>query len=226
MPETPQTWADLLGPEKEKPYFLEILEFVEQRRKVTQVFPPASQVFEALRLCSLANLKVVIVGQDPYHGPGQAHGLSFSVQPGVKPPPSLVNIFKELQSDLGIAPAPHGYLKQWASQGVLLLNSTLTVERSKPGSHANCGWSTFTDKVIETVNEHCDGLVFMLWGSHAQQKGRQVDAGKHLILKAPHPSPFSADRGFFGCRHFSQCNRYLTESGRQPIDWQLSTIDG
>ncbi len=218
------SWSDLLGPEKEKPYFLDILEFVEQRRKVTQVYPPRPQVFEALRLCPLADLKVVIVGQDPYHGPGQAHGLSFSVQPGVEPPPSLVNIFRELQSDLGIAPASHGYLRHWAEQGVLLLNSVLTVERSKPQSHANCGWTTFTDKVIDVINEHCDGLVFMLWGSHAQQKGRKIDTRKHLVLKAPHPSPFSADRGFFGCCHFSACNRYLAERGRKSIDWALPAI--
>lgn len=224
MPQRVQNWSTLLGPEKEKPYFLEILEFVEQRRKATQVYPPGPQVFEALRLCSLENLKVVIVGQDPYHGPGQAHGLSFSVQPGVKPPPSLVNIYKELQTDLGLTPPSHGYLKHWAEQGVLLLNSTLTVERSKPGSHANCGWSTFTDKVIEVVNQHCESLVFLLWGSHAQQKGRQVDESKHLVLKAPHPSPFSADRGFFGCRHFSRCNEYLMSQNRSPIDWALPPL--
>lgn len=218
------SWSDVLGPEKQKPYFLKILEFVEMRRREVQVYPPGPQVFEALRLCPLAQLKVVIVGQDPYHGPGQAHGLSFSVQPGVKPPPSLVNIFKELQTDLGIEPPPHGYLRHWAEQGVLLLNSTLTVERSKPQSHADCGWASFTDKVIDVVNERCENVVFMLWGSHAQQKGRQVDPSRHLVLKAPHPSPYSADRGFFGCSHFSLCNSYLSDHGLQPIDWSLPSL--
>jgi uracil-DNA glycosylase len=165
-----------------------------------------------------------VVGQDPYHGPGQAHGLSFSVQPGVAPPPSLLNIFQELHADLGLAPPSHGHLRHWAEQGVLLLNSVLTVEKGRPGSHADCGWASFTDKVIEGIDRHCDGLVFLLWGSHAQQKGRQIDTRRHLVLKAPHPSPYSADRGFFGCRHFSQCNEYLVRRGRQPIDWALPEI--
>lgn len=217
-------WSDLLAPEKEKPYFKETLRFVEQRRREVEVYPPSSQVFESIRLCPLERLKVVIVGQDPYHGPGQAHGLSFSVQPGVKPPPSLINIFKELQSDLGIPPARHGYLKHWAEQGVLLLNSVLTVERSKPKSHADCGWERFTDRVIEVINEYCEGIVFLLWGSPAQRKGQHIDSERHLVLKAPHPSPFSADRGFFGCRHFSKCNQYLKDTGREPIDWALPNI--
>ena len=219
-----QSWSDLIGPEKEKPYFKGILDFVNARRAVAQVYPPPAKVFEAIRLCPLDRLKVVIVGQDPYHGPGQAHGLSFSVQPGVKPPPSLLNIYQELQSDLGIPPARHGYLKHWADQGVLLLNSVLTVERSKPKSHADCGWEQFTDKVIEMINLHCLGTVFLLWGSPAQKKGRQIDSSRHLVLKSPHPSPYSADRGFFGCRHFSRCNSYLEETGRKAIDWALPDL--
>ncbi len=215
------TWSDLLGPEKSEPYFHDLLRFVAQRRQRAEVYPPASQVFESIRLCPLESLKVVIVGQDPYHGPGQAHGLCFSVQPGVQPPPSLENIYREMESDLGIPPVSHGYLKSWAEQGVLLLNSVLTVERSKPKSHADKGWERFTDKVIEMVNQHCDGIVFLLWGSPAQRKGQHVDTRRHLVLKCPHPSPYSADRGFFGCRHFSKCNDYLTNSKRESIDWAL-----
>lgn len=220
------TWTQLLGPEKDKPYFKEVLRFVAQRRRLTQVFPPPAQVFEAIRLCPLERIKAVVVGQDPYHGPGQAHGLSFSVQPGVKPPPSLLNIFTELQNDLGIPPARHGYLKHWAEQGVLLLNSVLTVERSKPKSHADKGWERFTDTVIEMIDRHCPGTVFLLWGSPAQRKGARINSRDHLVLKAPHPSPYSADRGFFGCRHFSRCNRYLVDSGRDPIDWALPDLQG
>jgi uracil-DNA glycosylase len=220
-PTATQAWSDLLGPEKSEPYFRDLMTFIAKRRQMTEVYPPAAQVFESIRLCSLEHLKVVIVGQDPYHGPGQAHGLSFSVQHGTPPPPSLVNIFTELFDDLAIPPATHGCLESWAKQGVLLLNSVLTVERSKPQSHADRGWERFTDKVIEMVNLHCQGLVFLLWGSPAQKKGRQIDTSRHLILKAPHPSPLSAHRGFFGCGHFSKTNRYLTDSGRQPIDWAL-----
>lgn len=224
MPAHTLQWSDVIGPEKEKPYFKKLLHFVDERRRFAEVYPPGAHVFESIRLCPLEKLKVVIVGQDPYHGPGQAHGLSFSVQPGVKTPPSLVNIYKELQSDLGIPPASHGYLKHWAEQGVLLLNSVLTVERSKPKSHAGQGWEEFTDRVIAVVNEYCEGVVFLLWGSPAQRKGSHIDSTRHLVLKAPHPSPFSADRGFFGCKHFSQCNRYLAESGREPIDWALPSL--
>ena len=218
------SWSDLLGPEKKQAYFLELMRFVADRRRQAEVYPPSAQVFEAIRLCPLDRLKVVIVGQDPYHGPGQAHGLCFSVQPGVTPPPSLINIYKELSSDLGIPPADHGYLRSWAEQGVLLLNSVLTVERSRPKSHANRGWERFTDRVIEQVNQHCSGLVFFLWGSSAQRKGAQIDRHKHLVLKCPHPSPYSADRGFFGCRHFSECNQYLESSGRAAVDWALPPL--
>jgi uracil-DNA glycosylase len=215
------TWSDLLGPEKTEPYFRYLMTFGADRRRKAEVYPPAAQVFESIRLCSLNNLKVVVVGQDPYHGPGQAHGLSFSVQRGTPPPPSLLNIFNELQNDLAIPVPCHGCLESWAHQGVLLLNSVLTVERSKPQSHADKGWERFTDKVIEMVNLHCDGLVFLLWGSPAQKKGRQIDSRRHLVLKAPHPSPLSAHRGFFGSGHFSKTNTYLTDSGREPIDWAL-----
>ena len=165
--------------------------------------------------------KVVILGQDPYHGPGQAHGLCFSVQPGVKFPPSLLNIFKELEEDLGMPRPEQGCLQSWADQGVLLLNATLTVEQAQAGSHQGKGWEAFTDKAIQHLNEQREGLVFMLWGSYAQKKGQFIDTQKHLVLKAPHPSPLSAHRGFFGCGHFSQANQYLQGRGETPIDWQL-----
>ena len=225
-PESRRTWTDILGAEKKERYFQDLLRFVATRRRLTEVYPAASQVFDAIRLCPLESLKGVIVGQDPYHGPGQAHGLCFSVQPGIKPPPSLLNIFEEMKNDLGIAPVQHGFLESWAEQGVLLLISVLTVERSKPRSHADRGWERFTDKVIEVLNQHKDGIVFILWGSHAQKKGSQIDRRRHLVLKSAHPSPYSADRGFFGCRHFSQCNRYLVDSGREPIDWVLPSCPG
>lgn len=210
-----------MGPEKSEPYFLELLKFVAQRRRRVEVYPPSSQVFEAIRLCPLEGLKVVIVGQDPYHGPGQAHGLCFSVKPGVEPPPSLQNIYLEMEKDLGIPAVSHGFLQSWAEQGVLLLNSVLTVERSKPKSHADKGWERFTDKAIEAVDRHCRGVVFILWGSPAQRKGARIDTSRHLVLRAPHPSPYSAERGFFGCRHFSKCNDYLLRTGREPIQWAL-----
>ena len=216
-------WSDLLGSEKSQPYFQELLQFVAQRRDSgVEVFPPAAEVFSAIRLCPLEELKVVIVGQDPYHGPGQAHGLSFSVKRGVAPPPSLLNIFKELESDLGLAMPGHGCLEDWAKQGVLLLNAVLTVERGRPQSHSGRGWERFTDHVIEAINRERTGTVFLLWGSPAQKKGAAIDASRHLVLKAPHPSPLSAHRGFLGCRHFSQCNDYLVRSGRSPIHWSLA----
>ena len=215
-------WSDLLGAEKSQPYFQEILQFVAQRRNSgVEVFPPAAEVFSAIRLCPLEQLKVVIVGQDPYHGPGQAHGLSFSVKKGVPPPPSLLNIFKELNSDLGIPLPRHGCLEGWAKQGVLLLNAVLTVERGRPQSHAERGWERFTDHVIAAINGQLSGAVFLLWGSPAQKKGAAIDASRHLVLRAPHPSPLSAHRGFLGCRHFSQCNDYLVRNGRAPVQWGL-----
>ena len=218
-----QTWQSLLGPEKEKPYFQALMQHVEAERAAGKViYPPREQVFNALDATPLESVKVVILGQDPYHGPEQAHGLSFSVQPGVKIPPSLKNIYKELAADLdGFRIPEHGYLMPWAEQGVLLLNTVLTVEQGKAHSHAKFGWETFTDAVIDAVNQACEDVVFMPWGSHAQKKGRAVDRDRHLVLEAPHPSPLSAHRGFLGCKHFSQANAYLQAKGKQPINWQV-----
>jgi uracil-DNA glycosylase len=185
------------------------------------IFPHSSNWFHALETTPLDEVKVVILGQDPYHQPGQAHGLCFSVQPGVKVPPSLVNIYKELETDLGIAIPDHGYLENWAKQGVLLLNAVLTVEDSNANAHQGKGWEQFTDKIISTVNEQCDHVVFMLWGSYAQKKGKMIDDQKHLVLKAAHPSPLSAYRGFFGCKHFSQANSYLVDKGKDIVDWNV-----
>lgn len=216
------TWKTLLGDEKQKPYFQAILNFLKTERAAGKIIYPAQEdIFNALKFTPYENVKVVILGQDPYHGPNQAHGLSFSVRPGVPPPPSLLNIFKELQSDLGIPKPSHGCLEKWAQQGVLLLNAVLTVEADKPQSHAHIGWQQFTDKIIASLNEHPEGIVFLLWGSHAQQKTQLISNLRHKILKAPHPSPLSASRGFLGCKHFSQANQLLTQMGREPIDWQL-----
>lgn len=217
------TWQDVIGHEKQQDYFRQTLAFVEAERQAGKViFPPASAVFNAFRATEFADIKVVILGQDPYHGPNQAHGLCFSVLPGVKTPPSLVNIYKELAQDIdGFQIPAHGYLQSWAEQGVLLLNTVLTVEQGRAHSHANTGWETFTDNVIEAINQHQQDVVFLLWGSHAQKKGRFIDRSKHCVLAAPHPSPLSAHRGFFGCRHFSQANQHLIKTGKSPIDWQL-----
>ncbi len=185
------------------------------------IYPHSSNWFHALETTPLEEVKVVIIGQDPYHQPGQAHGLCFSVLPGIKIPPSLVNIYKELHSDLAITPANHGYLESWAKQGVLLLNAVLTVEDSNANAHQGKGWEQFTDRVIEVVNEQCEGVVFMLWGSYAQKKGAMIDSSRHLVLNAPHPSPLSAYRGFFGCRHFSQANEFLLNQGKKPVEWEL-----
>lgn len=185
------------------------------------VFPAPSNMFAAFDATPFDQVKVVILGQDPYHGPGQAHGLCFSVLPGTPPPPSLLNIYKELKTDVGFVPPAHGYLMSWARQGVLLLNSVLTVEAGKPGSHQNRGWEGFTDHVVETLNREREGLVFMLWGSYAQAKGRVIDERRHRVLRAPHPSPLSAHRGFFGSGHFSKANQWLARAGQAPIRWQL-----
>jgi len=190
------------------------------------IFPRGSEYFRALDLTPLDEVQVVILGQDPYHGNGQAHGLCFSVRPGVRIPPSLVNIYKELETDLGIPPARHGFLESWAKQGVLLLNSVLTVEESQAASHQGKGWEKFTDAVIRKVNDECDGVVFMLWGSYAQKKAAFVDTERHLVLKSVHPSPLSAHNGFLGCRHFSKANEYLAEQGREPIEWALPSDPG
>lgn len=218
----PISWHDVLAEEKQKTYFIDILTEVEQRRRQgVTVYPPASQIFTAFRLTELAEVKVVILGQDPYHGAGQAHGLAFSVQPGVKTPPSLLNMYKELEQEYPDFQRPnHGYLASWAEQGVLLLNTVLTVEAGQAHSHARLGWETFTDRVIQQINQYREGVVFLLWGSHAQKKGAMIDAAKHHVLCAPHPSPLSAHRGFFGCGHFSQANQLLIQQNQTPINWQ------
>jgi uracil-DNA glycosylase len=218
------TWHDLIGEEKEAPYFKDILSYVNKRRELgVEVYPPSADVFNAFKYTSLDNLKVVIIGQDPYHGPNQAHGLCFSVNKGIPNPPSLRNIFQELKNEYGekfIMPE-HGCLSSWAQQGVFLLNNTLTVERGHPQSHANIGWDIFTEHVIKKINDNLDHIVFMLWGSPAQKKCKCVDENKHLILKTVHPSPLSAYRGFFGCQHFIKCNEYLEKNGKSPINWQI-----
>ncbi|MFP1826542.1 uracil-DNA glycosylase [Lonsdalea quercina] len=218
---TTLTWHDVLSQEKQQPYFIDTLKFVHQEREAGKViYPPQQDVFNAFRYTEFHDVKVVILGQDPYHGPNQAHGLSFSVRPGVPAPPSLANIYKELASDIpGFEIPRHGFLQSWAKQGVLLLNTVLTVEAGKAHSHANLGWETFTDKVISALNSHREGIVFLLWGSHAQKKGNIIDQQRHHVLKAPHPSPLSAHRGFMGCRHFSQANHLLEQQGLTPIDW-------
>ena len=218
----PEDWLIALGSEFEQPYMQQLKAFLAQEKQQKKViYPHSSDWFNAFKYTPLNQVKVVILGQDPYHGPDQAHGLCFSVRPGVKTPPSLVNIYKELQADVGCQPVNHGYLTSWAQQGVLLLNSVLTVEQSKAGSHQKKGWEQFTDKVIHIINEQLDGVVFLLWGSYAQKKAAFVDQQKHLVLKSVHPSPLSAHRGFFGNHQFSQTNQFLQQRGKAPIDWQL-----
>jgi uracil-DNA glycosylase len=217
------TWADILDQEKQQPYFVRMMQFIQTERAANKtIYPPSEDVFNAFNLTELAKVKVVILGQDPYHGPDQAHGLSFSVKLGVKTPPSLVNIYKELASDIPHFTIPqHGFLQSWAEQGVLLLNTVLTVEQAQAHSHAKIGWEQFTDTVIQQLSDHCDGLVFLLWGSHAQKKGAVIDNLKHHVLSAPHPSPLSAYRGFLGCKHFSHTNDLLKQQGKRPIIWQV-----
>jgi uracil-DNA glycosylase len=216
------SWKQALADQFSAPYMTALKQFLQAEKQAGKViFPKGAEYFRALDLTPLGQVKVVILGQDPYHGEGQAHGLCFSVQPGVRIPPSLINIYKEMQSDLGIPPARHGYLEHWAKQGVLLLNSVLTVERSLAASHQGRGWEKFTDAVIARVNEQDTPAVFMLWGSYAQKKAAFVDQTKHLVLKAPHPSPLSAHNGFFGSKHFSKANEFLGVHGIAPIDWQL-----
>lgn len=217
-----RSWFERIGSEFEQPYMAELKRFlVGERERGKQIFPRASDWFRALDLTPLQQVRVVILGQDPYHGLGQAHGLCFSVQPGVRPPPSLVNIYKELETDLGLKPRQHGFLEHWARQGVLLLNSVLTVEMGQAASHRERGWERFTDRIIREVNAKQQPVVFMLWGSYAQKKAAFVDTSRHLVLKAPHPSPLSAHSGFFGCRHFSKANAFLESHGLAPIDWAL-----
>ncbi|MDW4576917.1 uracil-DNA glycosylase [Atlantibacter hermannii] len=218
---TTLTWHDVLADEKQQPYFLNTLKTVEEERaNGVTIYPPAKDVFNAFRFTELGDIKVVILGQDPYHGPNQAHGLAFSVRPGIQPPPSLVNMYKELEGSItGFVRPSHGYLESWARQGVMLLNTVLTVRAGQAHSHARLGWETFTDKVISLINQHREGVVFMLWGSHAQKKGAMIDRERHYVLQAPHPSPLSAHRGFFGCGHFVKANDYLAQRGETPIDW-------
>lgn len=218
----PEDWNRFLGQELQAPYMQQLRDFLAAEKAARKViYPHSRHWFRAFELTPLASVKVVILGQDPYHGPDQAHGLCFSVRPGVPTPPSLVNIYKELAGDLGVSPVDHGFLESWARQGVLMLNSVLTVEQGNAGAHRGRGWETFTDRAIATVNEQCEGVVFLLWGSYAQKKAAFVDRDRHLVLQSPHPSPLSAHRGFFGQRHFSQANAFLEARGRGGIDWQL-----
>ncbi len=222
MPE----WQDVLGAEKSQPYFQQIMQQLQQARASCQViYPPEKEVFNAFKLTPFASLKVVILGQDPYHGPNQAHGLAFSVRPGVRIPPSLRNMYKELALEYPDYRIPtHGYLTAWAEQGVLLLNTALTVVANQANSHRDLGWEQFTDRVIAAISEQAEHLVFLLWGSHAGRKARLIDGNKHTVLTAPHPSPLSAHRGFFGCNHFLQANQALQAHGQSPIDWQLPLL--
>lgn len=220
MPTT--DWNPLLRDQFDEPYWPELQAFVADERARHEVYPPAQEVFTALHLTSFEDTKVVILGQDPYHGPGQAHGLCFSVRRGVRVPPSLVNIHKELHADLGLPVPDHGNLEAWARQGVLLLNATLTVRARSAGSHRDKGWERFTNRVIEVVNEKPELVVFLLWGNDARRKKALVDTTRHVVIESPHPSPFSADNGFFGSRPFSRANAALVAAGREPVDWDLT----
>lgn len=214
-----ESWQNILQEEFEKPYFKNLVSFVKDEYTSQKVYPPGNQIFSAFEYCPFDKVKVVILGQDPYHGPNQANGLAFSVKDGVRIPPSLVNVFKEIKNDLGKDLPATGNLERWAEQGVLLLNATLTVRAGDAGSHQKKGWEEFTDAVVRKVNDLKEGVVFMLWGAYAQKKGAFIDESKHLVLKAAHPSPFAADRGFFGTHHFSKANEYLKAQGKEPIDW-------
>lgn len=214
-----ESWKEALMPEFSKDYFIRLTDFVRKEYHETTVYPPGKLIFNAFNLCPFDKVKVVIIGQDPYHGPGQAHGLCFSVNDGIQPPPSLVNIFKEINSDLGKPIPQSGNLTRWAEQGVLLLNATLTVRAHQAGSHQRRGWEEFTDAVIRKLAEEKNNLVFILWGSYAQKKGAFIDRNKHLVLKSVHPSPLSAYNGFFGNHHFSLANDYLVKNGKTAIDW-------
>ena len=212
-------WKELLQPEFDKPYFEELIRFVKEEYATRRIYPRGSNIFRAFDKCPFEKLKVVIIGQDPYHNPGQANGLCFSVNAGVQFPPSLQNIFREIEQDTGTPIPPTGELDRWAEQGVLLLNSVLTVREYQAASHAGRGWEEFTDAVVRTIDTHKEGIVYMLWGSYAQRKGAIADASRNCILKTVHPSPLSVYRGFFGCRHFSQANDYLVSQGKEPIVW-------
>lgn len=215
-------WKEALKAEFGKAYFQELKAFLVQEKQAGQtIYPPGPMIFNAFNTTPFDSVRVVIIGQDPYHGPGQAHGLCFSVQRHVPPPRSLQNIYQELQTDVGITPPAHGNLESWAEQGVLLLNALLTVRASQPGSHRGKGWEQFTDAAIRAVNDQKEGVVFLLWGKYAQEKGQVIDPKKHVVLKAAHPSPFSAHSGFFGCGHFSRTNEVLQQQGQSPINWQV-----
>ena len=213
------SWRARLSDEFEKPYFKSLIDFVKIEYQTQVVYPPGKEIFRAFDCCDFDTVRVVIIGQDPYHGEGQANGLCFSVRDGVRLPPSLVNIFKEIKMDLGKPIPATGDLERWAHQGVLLLNATLTVRASSPGSHQHQGWEVFTDAVIKKISDEKENVVFLLWGAYAQKKGEIIDRNKHLVLMSAHPSPFSADRGFFGCKHFSKANAFLKAKGLQEIDW-------
>lgn len=217
-------WLEAVGEEFKKPYYKELYEFVKEEYSTNTVYPPADDIFNALHLTALKDVKVLVLGQDPYHGANQAHGLSFSVLPGQRIPPSLRNIYQELHDDLGCGIPNNGYLEKWAKQGVLMLNTVLTVRAHKANSHQGKGWEHFTDAIIEAVNAQDRPIVCLLWGRPAQKKSSMLNNPRHLVLKAPHPSPYSADTGFFGCRHFSQANEFLQSHGIAPIDWQIENI--
>ena len=219
------SWKEVLKSEFSKSYFQQVVIFLKTEKAAGKIiYPPGTLIFNAFNQTSFAKLKVVVIGQDPYHGIGQAHGLSFSVPNGIKPPPSLINIFKEIQNDIGIAmPKEYGNLTKWTEQGVLLLNAALTVRANEPFSHARIGWTEFTDAVIKKISDEKKGIVFLLWGKFAQEKQVLIDETKHFVLKAAHPSPFSADKGFFGCKHFSKTNELLVKQGLSPVDWKLLT---
>ena len=220
-PRLEQEWLEVLRAEFAKPYFIDLKTFLLEEKKLYRVYPPSNRIFAAFNYTPFSKVKVVILGQDPYHGDGQAHGLCFSVPDGIALPPSLVNIYKELTTDLGIPLPKSGNLEKWAQQGVLLLNATLTVRANQAGSHQHRGWENFTDEVIRQLSARHTGLVFILWGSYAQAKEALIDTSKHFVLKAVHPSPLSVYRGFFGCRHFSKTNELLMKAGKDPIDWKL-----
>ena len=224
MPPISNDWMPALAPEYKKDYYRKLFLFVREEYKNHEVFPPGDDIFNAFHLTPLSNVKCVIIGQDPYHNVGQAHGLCFSVRPDVEIPPSLVNIYKELHDDLGCKIPNHGYLVKWAKQGVLMLNSVLTVRAHQAASHQGKGWEEFTDAAIRVINEQNRPIVFLLWGSFAQKKAAMLNNPNHLILKAPHPSPLSVYRGFWGCKHFSKANQFLMEHGVEPIDWQIEDV--
>ena len=217
-----ESWKEVLKEEFQKIYFQHIITFLKAEKASGKIiYPPGSLIFNSFKQTPFSEIKVVIIGQDPYHNKGQAHGLSFSVPPGVGKPPSLLNIFKELQNDLGIEISENGNLEKWATQGVLLLNASLTVRQNEPGSHAQIGWLQFTDKVIKKISDEKEGVIFLLWGKFAQEKQALIDETKHFVLKAAHPSPFSASNGFFGCKHFSKTNELLMKQHKNPIDWKI-----